>query len=177
MGFGADPADFDPGRWSHGAASFGPSLRLVADAIGLPLDTVEASGEVAVARQTTEIAAGRLEAGTVAAQRMRVTGVRAGRPLLTFMANWYCCSDVEPAWDLGATGWRLTVSGDAPLNIEMRFAVPLEEMAAYSPGFTANRAVNAVSVVCEAPPGIRTSVDLPQIIGTLRDPGSTPGTR
>ncbi len=176
MGFGADPAAFDPGRWSHGAASFGPSLRLVADALGLPLDAIEATGEVAVARETTEIAAGRLEAGTVAAQRMRVTGIRSGRPLLTFMANWYCCSDVEPAWDLGATGWRLTVSGDAPLNIEMRFAVPLEEMAAYSPGYTANRAVNAVSVVCGATPGIRTSVDLPQIIGTLRDPVATPGT-
>ena len=52
MGFGADPAAFDPGRWSHGAASFGPSLRLVAEAVGLPLDSVEASGEVAVARQT-----------------------------------------------------------------------------------------------------------------------------
>ncbi|HEY5096421.1 MAG TPA: hypothetical protein VII46_00170, partial [Acidimicrobiales bacterium] len=32
MGFGTDPAGFDPGRWSHGAQSFGPSLRLVAEA-------------------------------------------------------------------------------------------------------------------------------------------------
>jgi 4-hydroxy-tetrahydrodipicolinate reductase len=36
-----------------------------------------------------------------------------------------------------------------------------------SPGFTANRAVNAVSVVCAAAPGIRTTVDLPQIIANL----------
>ena len=49
MGFGSDPATFDHGRWSHGAQSFGPSLRLVAEALGLPLDSVEASGEVAVA--------------------------------------------------------------------------------------------------------------------------------
>jgi 2,4-diaminopentanoate dehydrogenase len=169
MGFGTDPATFDPNRWSHGAASFGPTLRLLADAVGLPLDEVLATGEVAVARQTTEIAAGTLAAGTVAAQRMRVTGLRHDRPLLTFIANWYCSADVEPAWDLGDTGWRLTVAGDAPLNIEMRFAVPLEEMGDYSPGYTANRAVNAVGVVCEAAPGIRTSVDLPQIIGTLRE--------
>ena len=74
MGFGTDPASFDPGRWSHGASSFGPSLRLVADALGLPLDAMEATGEVAVAREATDIVAGRLEAGTVAAQRMRVTG-------------------------------------------------------------------------------------------------------
>ncbi len=170
MGFGADPGSFDPARWSHGAESFGPSLRLVAEALGLPLDGVEASGEVAVARRTTEIVAGRLEAGTVAAQRMRVTGLRKGRALLAFMANWYCTTDLEPAWDLGPTGWRVTVAGDAPLKIDMRFDFPLEEMGAYTPGYTANRAVNAVAVVCGAEPGIRTTVELPQIIGTLRDP-------
>jgi 4-hydroxy-tetrahydrodipicolinate reductase len=169
MGYGRDPAAFDPGRWSHGAESFGPSLRLVADALGLPLDAVEATGEVAVARRTTEIAAGRLEAGTVAAQRMRVTGLRDGHPLLAFEANWYCTADLDPAWDLGPTGWRLTVAGDAPLRVDMPFDFPLEEMGAYSPGYTANRAVNAVPVVCRAEPGIRTSVELPQIIATLGD--------
>jgi 2,4-diaminopentanoate dehydrogenase len=170
MGFGATPTSFDPGRWSHGAESFGPSLRLVAEALGLPLDTVVASGEVAVARRGTDIVAGHLEAGTVAAQRMRVTGVRDGRDLLAFVANWYCTSDLEPAWDLGPTGWRVTVAGDAPLKVDMRFDFPLEEMGAYTPGYTANRAINAVAVVCRASPGIRTTVDLPQIIGTLGDP-------
>jgi 4-hydroxy-tetrahydrodipicolinate reductase len=51
----------------------------------------------------------------------------------------------------------------------MPFDFPLEEMGAYSPGYTANRAVNAVPVVCRAEPGIRTSVELPQIIATLGD--------
>jgi 4-hydroxy-tetrahydrodipicolinate reductase len=172
MGFGADPGTFDSSRWSHGAQSFGPSLRGLADALSLPLDAVEADGEIALARQTTEIAAGELEAGTVAAQRMRVSGRRRGRELLGFVANWYCTSDLAPAWDLGPTGWRLTVAGDAPLDIEMRFAVPLDDMAASSPGYTANRAVNAVPVVCQAAPGIRTTGDLPQVIGVLRDPAS-----
>ena len=36
-----------------------------------------------------------------------------------------------------------------------------------TPGYTAHRAVNAVPVVCAAEPGIRTSVDLPQVIATL----------
>jgi 2,4-diaminopentanoate dehydrogenase len=175
MGFGADPARFDHGRWSHGEASFGPSLRLVAEAIGLPLDSVEASGEVATARRTTTIAAGTLEAGTVAAQRLRVEGRRGGRPFLNFVANWYCTEDLDPAWDLRPTGWRLQVAGDAPLDVEMRLAVPLERMGDLSPGYTANRAVNAIPVVCAAAPGIRTSVELPQIIATLLD--GAPATR
>ena len=31
-------------------------------------------------------------------------------------ANWYCTTDVEPAWDLRPTGWRVRVRGDAPLR-------------------------------------------------------------
>jgi 4-hydroxy-tetrahydrodipicolinate reductase len=165
MGYGRDPGAFDPGRWAHGAQSFGPSLRLVAEALGLPLDAVEASGEVATARTTTTIAAGTIEAGTVAAQRMRVEGLRGGRPFLNFEATWYCTADLEPAWDLHPTGWRIEVRGDAPLDVELRFAVPLATMGEWTPGYTANRAVNAVPVVCAAAPGIRTTVDLPQIIG------------
>ena len=173
MGYGRDPDSFDPGRWAHGAQSFGPSLRVLAEAIGLPLDSVEAGGRVAVARTTTEIAAGTIEAGTVAAQQMRVQGLRGGAPLLSFVATWYCTTDLEPSWDLRETGWRVTVDGDAPLDVELRFAFPLEEMAERSPGYTANRAVNAVPFVCAAAPGIRTSVDLPQIIATLGD--ASPG--
>jgi 4-hydroxy-tetrahydrodipicolinate reductase len=177
MGFGGDPGSFGESRWSHGVQSFGPSLRSVAEALSLPLDEVVGSGEVAVASRKTEIAAGTLEAGTVAAQRMRVMGMRNGRELLGFAATWYCTAELDPVWDLRATGWRITVEGDAPLDVEMRFAVPLEEMGAWSPGYTANRAVNAVPVVCAAAPGIRTTADLPQIIGTLTDgvPISRPG--
>jgi 2,4-diaminopentanoate dehydrogenase len=167
MGFGKDPGQFDRGRWAHGVESFGPSLRLVADALGLPLESVEASGEVATARATTEIAAGTIEAGTVAAQRLHVHGIREGKPLINFMASWYCTADLDPEWDLRPTGWRLFVAGDAPLDVEMRLAVPLEDMGEWSPGYTANRAVNAVPVVCAATPGIRTTVDLPQIIARL----------
>jgi len=173
MGFGSDPGDFDPGRWAHGAQSFGPSLRLVAEALGLPLDSVEASGEVAVARETTEIAAGTIKAGTVAAQRMKVQGMRGGDPLISFVATWYCTAHLEPSLAIHPTGWRLSVAGDAPLDVEMRFAFPLEDMAERTPGYTANRAVNAVPIVCVAAPGIRTTVDLPQIFGTLGEGAPT----
>ncbi|MGH9091539.1 MAG: NAD(P)H-dependent amine dehydrogenase family protein [Acidimicrobiales bacterium] len=167
MGFGRPPEQFDPGRWAHGARSFGPSLRLVADAVGLPLDEVTGTGEVATARRTTTIAAGTIEAGTVAAQRMVVTGLRGGRRLLGFQATWYCTPDLDPGWQLHPTGWRVAVDGDVPMDVGIRFEVPLERMAELSPGFTANRAVNAVAAVCAAPPGIRTTADLPQVLADL----------
>jgi 2,4-diaminopentanoate dehydrogenase len=167
MGFGRPPGAFSEARLSHARTSFGPSLRLTAEALGLPLDTLEASGAFAVARRPVEIAAGTIEAGTVAAQRTSVSGLRDGRPVMRFTATWYCSTDVEPAWDLRETGWRVVVEGDAPLDVEIRFPVPPERWAATSPGLTAHRAVNAVPVVCAAPPGIRTTVDLPQVVARL----------
>lgn len=167
MGFGKDPAAFDAHRFAFGRDSFGPSLELVAEAMAMPLDDVVSTGEVATAASATEIAAGALPSGTVAAQRMVVSGLRGGEPALVFRATWYCTTDLEPAWTLGDTGWHVSVDGDAPLEVDIRLAVPLERMAAMSPAFTANRAVNAVPVVCAARPGIRTTVELPHIIPVL----------
>lgn len=174
MGFGKPPAALDERRLSHGRVSFGPSLELLADALGMPLDGLEAGGEVAVARHDLEIAAGHLEAGTVAAQRVSVAGRRQGRTVLQFRANWYCTTDLDPAWDLRPTGWRVTVDGDAPLDVELRFPTPLEELGTVTPGYTAHRAVNAVPFVCDAPPGIRTTLDLPQIVAHLGGSYLTP---
>ena len=167
MGFGADPAAFDPRRFSHGAVSFGPSLGALADAIALPLDGVESSGEIAVAARTVEVAAGTVAAGTVAAQRMIVSGIRNGEPLLQFRATWYCAADLEPAWDLRRTGWHLLVEGDLPLEVDIGFPVPPEQWAATYPGATAHRPVNAIAYVCAAAPGLRTTAELPQIIAAF----------
>jgi len=167
MGFGRPPAPFEGFRADYLRSSFGPSLQLLADAVGLPLDSVRASGELATTGRTLEIAAGRLAAGTVAAQRITVAGIRDGQPLLSFRATWYCTTELEPTWDLEATGWRVVVDGDAPLDITIRMPVSLDRMAEVSPGYTANRAVNLVATVCAAAPGIRSTVDLPQVVPTL----------
>ncbi len=57
MGFGHPVDEFPPERFAFGAYSFGPSMRLVAEAVGLPLDSVSATGEVAVTPEKLTIAA------------------------------------------------------------------------------------------------------------------------
>ncbi|WP_280426249.1 NAD(P)H-dependent amine dehydrogenase family protein [Nocardia carnea] len=167
MGFGAPPGDFAQVRLDHLRNSFGPSLRLLADGIGLPLDEVTATGEVATAARTFDIAAGTIPQGTVAAQRITISGIHKGRPVLRFQAIWHCGAQAETGWEIRPTGWHLSVEGDAPLEIDMVFPFPLDRMAEHSPAYTANRAVNAVRYVCAAAPGIRTVLDLPPITATL----------
>lgn len=167
MGFGGAPTAVDERRTEHIRSNFGPSLRLIADALAVPLDSVEASAEFACARHTTTIAAGTIDEGTLAAQRITVSGMRLGEPLLCFRATWYCTTELDPDWDVRATGWHVAVHGDAPLDIDLRFPVALEDMAAVTPGYTANRAVNAVPGVCAADAGIRSTHDLPHVVATL----------
>lgn len=171
MGFGQPPSDFGSARLGHLRNSFGPSLQVLAETLGLPLDSVEASGEVALAPHPIQIAAGALETGTVAAQRITVSGIRDGEELLCFRANWYCTKELDPAWDLQDTGWRVHVDGDTPLDVRIDFPIPLEAMAEVAPGYTAHRAVNVIPAVCAAPPGIRTTMELPQAVADLR-PGA-----
>lgn len=167
MGFGRPAGTFEQFRANYLRSSFGPSLQMVADAIGLPLDSVEASGELAMASRETTIAAGTLAAGSVAAQRITISGVRAGQSLIQFRATWYCTTDLNPAWSVLDTGWHVSVDGDAPLEVTLRMPIPLDRMAEVSPAYTANRAVNAVPYVCAAAPGIRSTLDLPQVIAAL----------
>ncbi len=131
--------------------------------MGREVDGWTVTGEVAAARHTTQLAAGELPAGTVAAQRTTIVGTCDGASVVQFTASWYCTADVEPAWDLRPTGWRVRVHGDAPLDVALEFPVPLEDLGSFTPGYTANRPVNAVPYVCAAAPGILTTTDLPPI--------------
>lgn len=163
MGFGRPLDSYDPKRASYLVGEFSPSLALLAEAAGRPADEWAGTGEVAAARKTTALVAGELPAGSVAAQRTTVVGTAAGVEVVRFSANWYCTTDIEPAWDLRPTGWRVRVRGDAPLDVDLTFPVPLEDLGSVTPAYTANRPVNAVPYVCAAPPGILSTTDLPVI--------------
>ncbi len=161
MGFGREPGPVDQRRAGHLAASFGPSFEALGDAVGMPVDEVDARTEVAVTTAPITIAAGDIDAGRIAAQRTVLTARSGGVDRFTFHATWYCATDLDPQWELGATGWRVTVDGDAPFAIEMPFPIEPERMGAMTPGYTAHRPVNVVAAVCEAAPGFLSTMDLP----------------
>lgn len=165
MGYGVPMGTFDQGKVEYVKHDFAGSLGQIADAIGLPIDRFDAVGEMSAARNTVQIAAGTIGKGTVGALRITITGIHAGKPVLRFRANWYCTTDIEDSdWELRESGWRVQVEGDTPLDVNITFPVAPEDYAAFTPGLTAHRPVNAIPAVCAAPAGIRTTVDLPQVI-------------
>jgi 4-hydroxy-tetrahydrodipicolinate reductase len=172
MGFGQKPGAVNEGQLYHMKTSFAPSLQLIATALGLPLDDIQVVGAQGVARNDVQIAAGVVPKGTVAATRTRVIGRRGGKPLMAFTAVWFVSSDVDTTdgeeWEFRKeSGWRIVLQGDCPLDVSIHFPVAEADYAEMTPGLTAHRPVNAVPYICEAPAGIQTTVDLPQIIAKL----------
>lgn len=163
MGFGRPPRPVPEGRVRHLLADFGVSLALLAQAAGWDVDTWRGTGDVAVARTDVTTAAGPLAAGTVGAQRTTIVGLEGGVERISFTACWYLTPDLDPAWDLGATGWRVHLDGEAPFALDLAFPIPLEDLNAWTPAYTANRPVNAVHAVHAARPGILSVLDLPSL--------------
>ena len=168
MGFGRVPGanleGVNEARAAHLLRAFTPALADLAVAANRPVDTWRATGEVAVARQATTIAAGELAAGAIAAQRTTIVGLQGADEVVRFTPTWYCTTDTDPAWDVRPTGWRVQVRGDAPFDVALPFPIPTAELAGFTPAYTANRPVNAIPYVCAAAPGIVATADLPPIL-------------
>jgi 4-hydroxy-tetrahydrodipicolinate reductase len=172
MGFGKKPGPANQAQLDHARLCFAPSLQLVASALGLTVDNVVVTGAQGLARKDVHIVAGVVPAGTVAATKTTVACMRNGKPLLQFSSNWFISTDVDTSdgqkWEFRSpSGWQVVLQGDCPLDIAISFPIALEDYADMTPGLTAHRPVNAVPYVCDAPAGIVTTMDLPQIIARL----------
>ena len=172
MGFGANPETGpNAGVLEHMRMSFGGTIDLITRAFGLPVDRIEVKGAFGIARHDVHIAAGVVPAGTVAATRTTIAGIRGDKPVMQFIATWYVSGDVATTdgheWEFRQSGWRVLLEGDCPLDIGITFPVAPQDYADMTPGLTAHRPVNVIPYVCEAPPGFQTIVDLPQVIARL----------
>jgi 2,4-diaminopentanoate dehydrogenase len=165
MRFGKPLAEFDPDRRkNHLFGEYQPPLGVLADLAGFTIDEWTAEGGVAAAKHDLTIVAGEIEAGTAAAQRIIINGRSAGSDRIRFTQYGFIAMDVDPDWGLQPTGWRIRIHGDAPFDISMPFPVPLDDLASFVPAYNANGPVNAIPYVCNAPPGILTTEDLPHVL-------------
>ena len=152
---------------------FGQSIDMVADALGFTLDSEKrATHEMALASAPIDTPVGRLEKGTIAAQRFTWQGTVAGEPVVTVRVNWLMGQEnLDPPWSFGPEGERfeVAVEGEPSLSLTVHGLHPHDwrDDPDRNPGLTATamHCVNAVPYVCEAEPGIKTYFDLPFTCG------------
>jgi 4-hydroxy-tetrahydrodipicolinate reductase len=166
MRFGRQPGgEFDPQLLAHISHGFEQSVNVIAKGLGLTLDGLDVFGETANARDRFLLPGGTpIEKGRVAAQRITVSGMLNGKPIIRYRLNWYCCTDVDKDWDLRRSGWRVLIDGETPIDVNVTFPVAKGEVPRAMAAITAYRVINAVPYVCAAEPGICTTTDLPNII-------------
>jgi hypothetical protein len=165
MGFGRPPQHV--GRTPiplHQSGAFGAPLLMLADAFGAPIDEMFYECELALAETPFDVAAGRVETGTVSGKRYSYTAVVKGRPALKVEHVTRLGEHTAPHWPQGR-GWHVTVKGSPNMTLKSTIAPDGGDENDEACLGTAMHAVHAIAPVCAAEPGIRTFLDLPTIIG------------
>ena len=173
MKYGRPPEDFeaDVQMVAHLGDVFRESIAMIAAAMGARIDEVRHERDFVLADRDLECAVGTIRKGTIAGQKHRFRGLRAGTSLVEVETRWKVVrEDLGPGMPAdGECTWTITVEGEPSIRNVVHLAETFEpghpEHGSYSSRrgmiSIAMHALNAVPAVCEAAPGVRTFLDLP----------------
>ena len=139
LGFGRDPDD------ARRAPSplvrtmediFRESMALLADGLGIDVDTYTTEFDVAVAKRDLVVRSGKIPAGTVAGMRHEWIAWSGGHKVIVFRSFWKMDDDLDPDWGYGAIKYTVLIEGEPSTRISL-------EPSARTP--PATRATGAVS--------------------------------
>jgi 4-hydroxy-tetrahydrodipicolinate reductase len=163
MGFG-QPLDAQPLLLIPGVLSmaWGPTVRMLAHALGAPLDELRETCERRPAPETFRIPCGEVAAGTTAALRFEVQGIVRGRPAIVVEHVTRLRDDLAPDWPqpTGSGCYRIQVDGNPGMRCELTLAGEDGDHNTGGLVATAMRVLNAIPAVCAAPPGLVSALDL-----------------
>jgi 2,4-diaminopentanoate dehydrogenase len=169
MGFGKPPHDlpilFQPGVLS---IAWGTAIRQLAAGLGIEIDDITETFEQEPAPEDFDIAAGHIAKGTVAALRFEIKGMVDGKPAVVVEHVTRLRSDLRPDWAQPAQpggSYRVEIVGEPSYSVDI---CPTSRKGDHNHAAivaAAGRIVNAIPAVVAAPPGIRTTLDLPFVTG------------
>jgi hypothetical protein len=175
LGFAKPPKDrlteVDPATARYGLGYF-ETLDLIADMLGIELESKRGLVEHAVATRNLDLGWITFATGTVAGQRRSYRGYRNGRVVVELAICWTMSDDaLDPQWN-DPEGFKVEIEGEPRVDAVIRFGAPHNSELSEDQHVmkllmvsTAMAAVNAVTYLCEAPPGVITPIDLP-VTGT-----------
>lgn len=157
QGFDLDPND--PGAslaCESACGSFKDQIPVIAKAMGLEIDEVGFRVEFALANRDTDLGYMTLQKGRIAGFKGTIAGIKGDRSLIECSFVWKLGEDMTPNWPV-THGYIIELKGDPGVRVR------LEPMGDHFDGTvtTAMPAVNAIPMVCDAPPGIVNLTGLP----------------
>jgi 2,4-diaminopentanoate dehydrogenase len=169
MGFGRSldetPMLLQPGVLS---IAWGTAIRQLAAGLGIEVDEITESYQREPAPEDFDIAVGHVVKGTLAALQFEIRGMVQGHPAIIIEHITRLRPDLRPDWQQPAAGggsYRVEITGEPSYAVDI---VPSSRYGDHNQAAiagAAGRIVNAIPAVIAAPPGIRTTLDLPFVTG------------
>lgn len=169
LGFGTPPEvipmQLQPGMLS---IAWGTSIRQLAAGLGIEIDEISETHEREPAPEAFDIAAGHIPKGGQAALRFEVRGMVKGQPAIVIEHVTRLREDLRPDWAQPAQpggSYRVEIVGEPSYSVDI---CPTSRNGDHNHAAivaAAGRIVNAIPAVVAAPPGIRTTLDLPLVTG------------
>ena len=169
MGFGK-PLDETPLQLQPGllAMAWGPSIRQLAAGLGIDVDEITEAYEREPAPEAFDVAAGHIPKGGQAALRFEIRGMVKAHPAIVIEHITRLREDLRPDWPQPAQAggsYRVEIVGEPSYTVDIRPTSRKGDHNHAAIVAAAGRIVNSIPTVIAAPPGIRTTLDLPLITG------------
>jgi hypothetical protein len=161
LGFGNDLSAVNPNDPDWGPASslngmYAEVLSAMAEHLGLGLERIDTDHRVFPASEDLSIAAGPIAKGGISHVNWRWIGFVAGKPTLVMSIHWYM--ETAHLEDTDPPLWRIRIEGQpgVRLSVDMdkRPGDPTPTSAEQLG--VAGTVINAIPIVCAAPPGLIT---------------------
>ena len=176
MGFGK-PLDEVPLLFTPGVLgiAWGCAIRQLAAGLGIEIDSITESYEREPAPEAFDIAAGHIPQGGVAAVRFQIIGISGGHPAIVVEHVTRLREDLRPDWAQPAQpggSYRVEITGEPSYRVDICPTSSHGDHNHAAIAGAAARIVSAIPAVIAAPPGIRTTLDLPLVsgVGVYRPP-------
>ena len=144
---------------------WGNPITNVAHKLGYEVERYETLYEKRVTDKDIRVGFGVIEAGKVAAVRIRTSAIVQGRDAVVVEHVNRMCEGIAPEWERADTVgcMRIKIEGDPNVSMDCSVGDPSKPQELAYDGYlmTVMRIVNAIPYVCAAPAGITTFRDLP----------------
>jgi 4-hydroxy-tetrahydrodipicolinate reductase len=172
-GFGQHPANFDRTQLvASFARTLGGSVAMIADGLALGLDEIVTTIDFAPATEAFDIATGRIEQGTIAAERIRASGMVESEARIVAehvtRVSHAAALDWPRFGDGEQEGYQVEIVGAPSMKVEFELGAFGRNPMADAGWAVGGHMVNSIADLCDAPAGIRTFIDMPAARGQYR---------
>jgi hypothetical protein len=172
-GFGRTLAEFDTaGLAAIFGRTLGGSVAMIGDGIRAKLDEIVTTIEFDLAADGFDIATGPIEKGTIAAERIRASGIINGSPRIVAEHVTRVSHDAAPHWprfgDGQQEGYQIEITGAPSMTVDLELGAFGRNPMADAGWAVGGHIANSIIDLCDAPAGLRTFMDMPAAMGKYR---------